>query len=74
VVYERQHVAGGVQQHGAGGGEPQSLASALQQRGADDLFQPPDLLAQGGLGDEYLLRGAGEAARVGERYEVPQMP
>jgi len=50
-----------------------SLA-AVQQLRADDLFEPPDLLAQGRLGDEHPLRGVGEAARVGERYEVTQMP
>jgi hypothetical protein len=30
----------------------------LQQRGADDLLQPPDLLAQGRLGDEQALSAA----------------
>jgi len=51
-----------------------ALASAVQQRGADDLFQPLDLLAEGGLGDEQSLRGAGEGARVGDRGQVPQVP
>ena len=74
VVHERQHGAGRVQQHGAGRGEPQAFAAALQQRRADDLFQPPDLLAQGRLGDEHPLRGVSEAARVGDRDEVTQMP
>jgi hypothetical protein len=47
---------------------------AAQQRRADELFQPPDLLAEGRLGDEQLFRSAGEGARVGDGHEVPQVP
>jgi len=50
------------------------VAPTLQQWGADDLFQPPDLLAQGWLGDEHPLRGVREAACVSEGYEVTQVP
>jgi hypothetical protein len=46
----------------------------VQQSGAEDLFQPPDLLAESGLGDEQPFRGVGEGARVGDRGEVPQVP
>ena len=74
VIHERQHVPGRVQQYGARRREPEAFAPALQQRGADDFFQPPDLLAQGGLGDEHPLRGVREAARVSEGYEVTQVP
>jgi hypothetical protein len=74
VIDKGQHVPGGVQQHGARRGEPHPVTEALQQRRADDLFQPPDLLAQGRLGDEHLFYGAGEGARVGDRGEVPQVP
>jgi hypothetical protein len=74
LIHKRQHGAGCVEQHGAGRRESEPFTAALQQRRADDLFQPPDLLAQGGLGDEHLLRRPGEAARVDERREVPQMP
>jgi hypothetical protein len=38
------------------------------------VFQPPDLLAEGRLGDEHLFCGAGEGASVGDRGEVPQAP
>jgi hypothetical protein len=65
---------GGVQQHRAGLGKPHAVTATLQQRRADDVFQPPDLLAQGRLGDKHPLRGPGEAPRVGERHEVPEMP
>ena len=52
----------------------QAFPATLQQPRADDLFESPDLLAQSRLGDEHLLRGVGETARVGECYEVTQMP
>ena len=71
VIDPGQHVPGGARQHGARRGQAQALAPALQQRRADDFFQPPDLLAQGRLGDEHPLRGVREA---GERHEIPQMP
>jgi hypothetical protein len=74
VIHQRKDVPGRVQQYGAGLGEPQAVTPALQQRGADDLFQPPDLLAQGGLGDEHSLRGVREGARVGQSYEVALVP
>ena len=74
MIDRRQHVPGGVQQHGARRRELHPVAVAVQQPGADELFQPPDLLAERGLGDEQPLRGAGEGARLGDRDEVPQMP
>jgi hypothetical protein len=46
----------------------------MQQLRADELLQPPDLLAQGRLGDEHPLRGVRETTRLGHRHEVPQMP
>jgi hypothetical protein len=74
LVRQGQHVSGLVQQHAASRGQPQPLASALKQRRAHDLLQPSDLLAQGRLGNEDLLGGAGKAARIGQRHEVAQMP
>ena len=74
VVHQRQHGAGRLQQHGAGLGQLQALAPAVQQLRADELLQPPDLLAQGRLGDEHTLRGVRETTRLGHRHEVPQMP
>jgi hypothetical protein len=81
---------GAAMRRGMGGRDPQSgsnspriitssgagTASVLvvQKRGAHYLFQAPDLLAQGGLGDEDPLRGGREAARIGDRHEVAQMP
>jgi hypothetical protein len=46
----------------------------VQELHADDLLQPPDLLAQRRLGHEDPLRGLGEAARIGERDKVAKMP
>jgi hypothetical protein len=74
VTGRRQHVAGGRQQHGARRRQLHAVAAAVQQPGADDLFQPMDLLAEGRLGDEQPLGGAGEGACVGDRDEVPQVP
>ena len=74
VIDRGQHVPGGVQQHGARRGQPHPVPAAVQQRRADELFQPPDLLAEGRLGDEQPLRGAGEGARLGDRDEIPQVP
>jgi hypothetical protein len=74
VIDQGQNVPGRVQQHAARRGEPQPFVAAVQQRRAHDLFQAPDLLAQGGLGDEDPLCGVREAARIGDRYEVAQMP
>ena len=73
MLHQRQHGAGGVQQHHAGLRHLKALAAAVQQRRADDLFQPPDLLAQGWLGDEHPLRGVSEAACIGDRGEVTQV-
>jgi hypothetical protein len=62
------------QQYLACGGKPDAVAAAVQQGRADHFLEPPDLLAQRGLGDENLLRGLGESAGVGDRYQIPQMP
>jgi hypothetical protein len=74
LIHQRQNVPGCVKQYGACLREPQAFTPTLQQRSADDLFQPPDLLAQGGLGDEHPLGGVRKAARVGQSYEVTQVP
>src|ERR1700749_3828074 len=74
VIHQRQHVAGGVEQHGTRPSKPNAFSPAMQELRADDLLQPPDLLAQRRLSDEYSLRGLGKAARIGERDEVAQMP
>jgi hypothetical protein len=55
-------------------GQPQPVAPALQQGRAHDLLEPPDLLAQRRLGNEDLLGGASEVARIGQRHEIAQMP
>jgi pimeloyl-ACP methyl ester carboxylesterase len=54
--------------------EAQAFTPTLQQRGTDDRFQSPDLLAQRGLGDEHPLCGVREAARIGQGYEVTHEP
>ena len=39
----------------------------MQQGRADHFLEPPDLLAQRGLGDKNLFRGLGEGAGVGDQ-------
>jgi hypothetical protein len=55
VIDARQHGPGFLQ-HAAHLGQLDALPPALQQRRADHLLQPPDLLGQRRLRDEYLLR------------------
>jgi hypothetical protein len=74
VIDQGQHVPGDVQQHRARGGQPHPVPAADQQGRADELFQPPDLLAEGRLGDEHLFCGPGEGARLGDGHEIPQVP
>jgi hypothetical protein len=51
-------------------GDP--LAVTMQQRSAEHFFQPPDLLAHGGLGAMNALAGAGEAAGIDDGNEAAQ--
>ena len=74
MIDQGQDSPGLLQQHLARGGKPDAVAAALRQGRADHVLKPPDLLAQRGLGDKDLLRGLGEGAGVGDRYQVPQMP
>jgi hypothetical protein len=71
----RQHVAGFLgqrqqpprigQQPLAGLGRRHVLAAAIEQRLADIVLQPLDLLADGGLGAVNPFAGAGKAAGIG---------
>ena len=45
---------------------------SMQQGIAETLFQPPDLLAHGGLRAMDALTGAGEAASVNNRDEATE--
>jgi len=46
----------------------------VQQLRADDVLQAPQLLAQRRLRDEHALRRVREAAGLGDRHEVAQVP
>ncbi len=77
-----QHVAGFFRQRQqpprigqqplAGLGRRHVLATAVQQRLADIVFQPLDLLADGGLGAVDAFAGAGEAAGIDHGHETAQ--
>ena len=73
-VDQRQDGPGGFQQHGTGRCEPDTLAPTVQQLRADDVLQAPQLLAQRRLRDEHALRRVREAAGLGDRHEVAQVP
>ena len=73
VLGARQHVACVAVEEAAGFGELERACAALEQRGAQLLFQLLDLPAQRGLGDEQALGRAGEIALFGNGDEVAQM-
>ena len=54
-------------------GDRHPARGPLDQRDADLLLEPADLLRQRRLGDVLALGGAGEVALVGERDEVPEL-
>ena len=55
-------------------GDRHPARGPLDERDADLLLEPADLLRQRRLGDVLALGGAGEVALVGERDEVPELP
>ena len=50
-----------------------ALAGALQQAGGELALQPADLLAEGGLHQLQVQRGAADAAELDDADEVPQL-
>ena len=57
----------------AGVGDRNAARRALDEREADLLLQPADLLGQCGLSDVLTSGGAREVALLGERDEVAQL-
>ena len=57
----------------AGVGDRHLPRRPLDQRQADLVLEPADLLGERGLGDVLARRGAGEVALVGERDEVAEL-
>ncbi len=55
-------------------GELTAQGGPVQQAGAQLLFEPADLPAQGRLGDAQGAGGAAEVPMVGEDGEVPHQP
>ena len=53
---------------------PAALGGAVQQPGAQLLFEVPDLPAQGRLGDAERFGGAAEVPVLGDHGEVPHQP
>lgn len=61
LLHLRQDGLGTVEQHLAAVGQGEAAPFPVEQRLAQLLFDIADHLADGGLGDEQLFRGAGEA-------------
>ena len=55
-------------------GRGDAAARALEQRGAELLLEPPDLVRQRRLGEVELLRGAREVAVPRHRLHASQLP
>ena len=54
--------------------QPAALRGAVQEPGAQLLFEVPDLPAQGRLGDAERFGGAAEVPVLGDHGEVPHQP
>ena len=68
-----QQIAGEFQQPRTGRREAQRVGFAFEQGGFVIVFQRADLVRQGGLGQEYPLRGEGNAAGFLQRQKGFQM-
>jgi len=71
-IVELQQLSGIAQHDLALGGEMHLAGLAHEQRPTEHFFQSLDLHADGGGRAKYLLRGPGEAARLGDGHEGPQ--
>ena len=81
-LVDRLSQIGGCVQRGAGVregrlarlGEPGDPAGAVEQCGAQLVFQSPDLRADPGLADVHPLGRAGEVRLFGHRHEILELP
>ena len=55
-------------------GRAQRPIAAIEQLDAEQLLEPLQLLADGGLREVQKVRGAGDAAGLDDRYERTQQP
>ena len=69
-----QQRPGAGQEHLARLGEPGALRGAVEQAGAELLFEAADLSAQRRLGDAQVGGGAAEVPVLGDGDEVPHQP
>ena len=58
----------------SGLGRAYAAAGPLEQRGAELLFEPPDLVGERRLGEVQLLGSAREVAVARYRLHAPQLP
>jgi hypothetical protein len=72
LVIQGQQAAGVAEQRLAVPGERDGAAGAAEERAADDLLQPLDAQADGGLGEAERLAGGRESARLGDEHEAAQ--
>ncbi len=69
-----QRVSGAVEEGAARGRDRHSAARSLKQPDAQHVLDLADLRAEDLLGDMDAARRSGEAALLGNRHEVPQVP
>jgi hypothetical protein len=74
VINQGEHRPCLLEQNAARVGQLHAVTLAVEQRSADHLLQPTDLLAQRWLRDEHRLRRMGERASIGDCHQIPQMP
>jgi len=72
LLHLRQDGLGPIEQHLAAVGQGEAATDPAQQGLAQLLFHVADHFADGGLGDEQLLGGAGEALLPHQLDEVTQ--
>ncbi len=70
---QAQHRFGALQHHGAGGGQADMCAGALQQRRTEALFQLCHLFAHGGLTDVQGSAGLGKATAMDDFDKAAQL-
>lgn len=72
VPADPEDFRGAVHNQLAGGGDFQMMIVPLKDFDAQPVFQFDQLLVQSGLGDEQFLSSPGDAAAVGDGYDIFQ--
>ena len=73
-VHFREHAAGSRGDCLSRLSQAHAAAGALEQRGAELLFEPTDLVRERRLGEVELLGGAREVSVARHRFHAPELP